>query len=334
VETENRETDNNLISAFLRKERAFSFFQVVHLIETYYRARARVGYGGPASSESIRFRHEPSLEFPSSDIVAIKRDEDQPERFNLTTAFMGLCGTVSPLPAFYSEDILWSEQDEDTVKAFLDLFHHRLISLLYRSWSKYRYYIQFEPGGKDQISHRIFSLIGLGTEHLFDGLSVPHVRLLCYAGLLSHRPGSASGLKNILCNYLGDLPVNLRQCTGKWYSIHDEQRIKLGRENCSPGIDFTIGERVYGITGKFRIIIGPVGIFDFMNLLPENRGFKELTDIVGLYLTDRLDFEAELILRYEEVPGFVISSSEPRQLGWTTIFAPGHREDISLVIRG
>ena len=70
---ENRETEDDLIKAFIRGKRAFSFFQVVHLIEKYFRDRARVGNKGPAISEVIRFSHDLSLAFPSADVESIEK---------------------------------------------------------------------------------------------------------------------------------------------------------------------------------------------------------------------------------------------------------------------
>lgn len=113
----------------------------------------------------------------------------------MTTTFLGLYGTTSPLPPFYTEDLIAQEEGEEVVRSFLDLFHHRLLSLFYRSWVKYRYHIQFEPSGEDPFSQRMLAFLGLGAKEVAEKTGLPVSRLLRYAGLFSQRPRSASALE-------------------------------------------------------------------------------------------------------------------------------------------
>ena len=167
--TENRTTDTPVVVEQVERVRRYSFFQLVHLIEQALDPEARIGKKGPADKEVIRFRPEASLGFASSDVAEIEEEsfrEGSPRRFQVTTTFMGLYGTTSPLPIFYTEEILWKERDEDPLRKFFDIFHHRLISLFYSSWLKYRYYIQFKKEGKDDFSSRMLGLIGMATRGL------------------------------------------------------------------------------------------------------------------------------------------------------------------------
>ena len=61
---------------------------------------------------------------------------------------MGLYGPSSPLPNHYTEDVLWASADEDAARSFLDLFNHRLISLVFRAWEKYRQPFRFAQSGR------------------------------------------------------------------------------------------------------------------------------------------------------------------------------------------
>lgn len=321
---EARETDTSLIHKLLEKPHLFSFFQAVLLLERYASSVgeiASVGYQGPVALEAIAFRPDASLAFPVSDIVSIEKigtDDDQPPRFRLTTSFLGLYGANSPLPDFYTEDILWADPEESFAREFLDIFHHRLLSLFYRCWLKYRYYLQFEPDGKDEFSQRIFSLIGMGTPGLVTELGLPPVRLLRYSGLIAQQPRSATALEGFLSNYFGGLPVRIEQCIGRWVVIADTDCIALGGRNNQLGLNMTIGERVFDRAGKFRISIGAMKFAEFVKFLPDGECFQAMREIVQFFLMDALEFESELILLGTEVPELCLSSSEGARLGWTS----------------
>lgn len=77
----------------------------------------------------------------------------------MTLNMLSLIGASSPLPAFYNDYLL---QDENNVlKSFLDIFHHRLHRLIRSVWQKYRYNAAFREGANDPFSQYIFALLGL-----------------------------------------------------------------------------------------------------------------------------------------------------------------------------
>jgi type VI secretion system protein ImpH len=302
-----------------------SFFQLVQLLERYHRPSTPVGGIGPAVGEVIRFRPESSLAFPAADVSRLENMSEVPNRFQITTTFFGLYGTTSPLPAFYSEQILWREQtgDNQTARDFLDLFHHRLLSLLYRSWLKYRYHLQFQPGGIDEVSQRVFALIGFGTEGLQRReQGVPSVRLLRYAGLLTQRPRSASALEGILSDEFGGIPVRVDQCVGRWTTIKPEQRSRLGGHHAGLGQSCLLGEQVNGRSGYFRISLGPLSYEDFQRFFPGEDHFRHLHFLVRLFVGNALAFDVELVLYGTEVPALRLTGGEQRsRLGWSTWLA-------------
>ena len=161
---QNRTTTAPLISELLRNPHQFSFYQAVRLLNTCTREAAPPGRTGPAAREQLRFRPHASFAFPSSDVESIEQisaGSDVDSVFRMTVTFSGLYSSVSPLPAFYTEELIAGNQTESNRRDFLDLFHHRIISLIYRSWEKYRYFLQFQPGGTDRFSQWMYALVGL-----------------------------------------------------------------------------------------------------------------------------------------------------------------------------
>jgi type VI secretion system protein ImpH len=322
---ENGPTDSFVKEDLTTKVQGMSFFQLVQLLERYHHPAARVGGCGPAAGEMIRFRAESSLGFPAADVSGLESISESPDRFRITTTFFGLYGTTSPLPAFYSEQILWREQEgNQAARDFLDVFHHRLLSLLYRSWLKYRYHFQFQPGGTDEYSQRLFALVGFGTQGLPQTHDACSARLLRYAGLLTQQPRSASALEGLLSDYFGSIPVSVEQCTGRWTPIKPQQRSQLSLFNSRLGQDCLIGERVYGRSGSFRVSVGPLAYEQFRGFFPGQDNFRTLQVLVRLFVGNGLAFDVELVLYGTEVPTMRLTSDEDQgRLGWST-WLPTH----------
>src|SRR6185436_577784 len=97
-----------------------------------------VGHLGKPGDEAVRFGCNPSLAFPPGDIEELEKRADGPWR--MTVNFMGLVGHMGVLPHHYSRTVLGRERARDhALLDFLDVFHHRLISLFYRAWERYRF---------------------------------------------------------------------------------------------------------------------------------------------------------------------------------------------------
>jgi type VI secretion system protein ImpH len=330
--TETRQSDFGLMQALLENTHAFSLFQAVHLLQRYL-GGAPLGYQGPASEETLRLKPVVSLSFPAADLLGIAVTQAQPplpQRYCISTSFLGLYSSDSPLPTYYTEDLFWKESDQKAVREFLDIFHHRALSLLYRSWEKYRYSIQFRHRGVDEFSRRIYSLVGLGTDLLIENTGLPSVRLLRYAGLITQRPHSASALAGVLRDYFAVSEVKVRQCVERWVHIDTLQQNRLGERNCTLGRDMHLGSRVRDQAGKFRVCIGPLTLQSFTRFLPDSEDYAAMVNLTRLYAPDRLEFDIEARLRVEETPPLRLDSHSPQRLGWTTCFPQPRRDPIVL----
>lgn len=314
-------------------ERA-SFFALVHLLERHYKPGARVGQLGPAEEEIVRFRTDPSLTFPNRDIQEVRKIDPQPGRrtripstYEITANFLGLLGTVSPLPAFYSEQVLQHDEAESARRGLFDLFHHRLLSLFYRAGLKYRYQFGFQDDCSDHTSRRLLALAGFGPVSP-ESFKIRPAFLLRYAGLLFHRPRSASILQTALADFLGGLQVAITQCIPRWIPLQASQLLSLGRANGGLGRSAMIGARMRACTSAFRITLGPMSYSRFARLLPRGGDYERVIQFARLFITDPFDFDLELKVYEEEIPS-VDASSKPvssmnSRLGWTTWLIKKH----------
>lgn len=315
---ENRSAGGALIRRLTAKGHRYSFFQAVRLLERLHPEAARIGRQGPVAKEVVRLRPVLDMAFAASDvksIVELPREGEGPA-FEITTTFLGLYGAVSPLPTYFTEQLL--DQDEESLlREFIDLFHHRLLSLFYRAWEKYRFAAGFEPGGRDAGSRRLLGLLGVDPDRLPAGHRIPALRLLGLAGLLTQVPRSAASLRAALAEHFAGLPVEVHSFVGRWIPVPPDQRQRLGVDNSRLGRDTTLGDRVFDRSCTFRVALGPLGLRDFLEFLPGGPQAEELREIVDLVNGDGLDYDIQLTLSKEETPPLRLGV-EPARLGWCT----------------
>jgi len=310
-----------LIQALESEPCGFSFFQAVRLLERSVPDATPLGGPGPAQREALRLRPSSSLAFQASDVESVERREGEGPRWLVTTPVLGLYGAGSPLPCFYSEDILRREVtgEDDPVRLFLDVLHHRILSLLYRAGSKYRWEFGFEPGARDRTSSLVMGLLGLGTEGLRDATEVPAARLLRYAGYLWQQPKSGVFLAGVVSDYFDDAPVRVESAVLRRVAIPADQRARLGLANATLGGDLVLGESVPDRAGKCRIAVGPLDLEGYQAFLPAGRHGPALDAVLRLLLPDPLVHDVRLVIKGRSVPRLRVGSGgDAARLGWTS----------------
>ncbi len=344
----NRRSPASVIDRLFRDPRRFEVFQAVRVLEWQARRDARdprlaagkpVGHDHVPKEEVARLSAEIGLTFPGNELVAAERGQGgRPP--TLRTPVMGLVGALGVLPQHYTEMVIKTVRARSrSLRDFLDLFHHRAISLFYRAWAKHRLPIAWErtagsqgAGGRgaapDPVTTAIASFVGFGTRGMEDRLSFPDDTVLHYAGLLAHTPRSVIGLRAMLSDFLGR-PVTVDSFVGSWLTIAPDGQTRLptalepeGR-HCRLGVDTVAGERAWDVQGKFRIRIGPLDYDRFLVFMPEGREMIRLRDLVRLYVGPELDFEVEVTVQGPYVPqtrlaGPDAEPGEAARLGWNT----------------
>jgi type VI secretion system protein ImpH len=295
---------------------SYSFFQAVRLLRRLSTPSNAVG---EIPDDHIRVRPALNLAFPAADIAKIEavRYEEQ-NRYNITATFFGLYGSSSPLPTFYTEDLInEAGQDESVSRDFLDIIHHRLYSLLFHAWLKYRLFFQVAEDHSDAQTDRLFCLLGLGDPGL--RRKIPDAfGLLRYIGLFTQFPHSATGLITILRDALDDVPMQLVACIHRMAEIPESQRLRMGVSGAALGVDTYVGEEIEDRMGKFRIQIGPLSQADFLRFTPGNPGHAKLTTLTELYITEPFEYEVELVLAANQAKTVCLGDAVRSVLGVTT----------------
>jgi type VI secretion system protein ImpH len=301
----------------------FGFFQAVRLLERAHPDKAPVGGFADPADEVARFSVPPSLAFPASEIQALDATGDGPAK--MLVNFFGLTGPLGVLPYHYTQLVAQRAQAKDPVmRDFFDLFHHRLISLFYRAWEKYRFSVAFERDQQDRLSAHVADLIGLAPERANAKPSpVRREALLFYAGLIASRQRSAQSLESMLRDYFG-VPVTVEQFVGAWYPLGDEVLTRLDDDEAAGtaglGEGCPVGDEIWDQQASVRLRIGPLSRAQYEQFLPRGSAYQALKELTHMFGGDGFDFEVQLVLDRRDVPAAVLGAErgEGLPLSWGT----------------
>jgi len=303
----------------------YEFFQAVRLLLRMFNQREMPGGFTSAAREAVHFRAHNTLAFPPSQIESIDWDGEVPA---MAVNFMGLTGPMGVLPTVYTELILSRVRSRDrTLADFFDIFNHRMISLFYQAWEKYRSSVAYERDGRDRVSKYLMSLIGLGTDGLQDRMVVRDDSLLYYCGLLSLQPRSAVAVRGVLQDYFG-VPVEVEQFVGAWQPLARADQCDLGSGptlNSQLGVGTVVGDEIWDQQSRIRLKLGPLTQKQYLDFLPGGNAYKPLRELARFSCGAHLEIEVQLILERAVVPRCELgedSRAGPR-LGWFTWMKSG-----------
>ena len=329
--SQERQSSSPLKDRLFKEFYAFSFFEAVHLLELLLPKKKPLGQTLVPDEEAVRFSVKPGLAFPPCDISGMKLlDEEGPVEMEIP--FMGLIGPSGVLPHWYNELAMERIRQKDfSLTAFLDMFHHRLISLFYLAWGKYRFLENYLPGAKDRHSQCLLSLMGLGTKGLSGRTGLPEESLIFFSGLLTRPVPSAVAIEDAV-EYFSGTAVEVEQFIDRVVSFGAEEQTQIGSANAQLGVDAVVGSTAWESQTKFRVCLGPMDYTQFLRLLPSGKRLGSLFSLVRYMAGIEYEFEIRLILKPEEVPSCVLGAKTPgaSRLGWTTwVKTPGftHKEN-------
>lgn len=323
----------NLKLDLLERGPEFSFFQALRLLNRLAQKKEK---NDQEEGGRVKVRPHLSLAFPAADIAKIEENSGEPVGFTVIATFLGLYGTSSPLPTFYTEDLLAEAAEEESVsRDFIDIINQRLYTLLFRCWLKYRQFLKVVEEGSSPDLERLFCLLGLGEAELREHIESPYV-LLRYLGLFTQFPRSALGLQTLVRDFLAGVDTEVWPGQLRKAKIPAEQRSYLGLNSCTLGENIYIGEEIADRMGKFLLKIGPLAAEKFHSLLPGSPIYERLIFLINLYLAEPFEFDLELILAKGEMKTVCLGNLEWSRLGLDTwVFSgEGSEEGRAKINRG
>ncbi len=312
-----RQPYSSIVDRLLQEFYRFSFFKAVHLLEVLSQGRRPIGGAVKPAEEPVRFSVKPGFVCPPSDISSLtSAGEEEPVK--MTIPFLGLIGPSGLLPNWYNEMAIEKDRKNNSPMAdFFDVFHHRLISLFYLAWKKYRFPENYEVGGDDRLSGYLMSLIGLGTPGLHHRIGLPEESLIFYCGLLA-RPVASAEMIEAAATYLSGVPASIDPFIERMLLLSEEDRTQVGMANSRLGEDTVCGSYFWERQTKFRVKLGPMPYNAFRRFLPTGDLFGPVISLVRYMVGIEYEFEIWVILEKEAVPNCVLGDdASPSLLGWS-----------------
>ncbi len=313
---------SGLPAAVLAAPHAYGFHALLRMFEAINHARPRLGRSRRPAEDAIRLGQEPSVVHAPASLAGFERGQDgRPDR--LLVHIFGLFGPDGPLPLHITEQARDRQRNhgDATLRRFIDLFHHRILSLFHRAWTDVRPTVSFDRPDDDRFGHYAGALIGLSTPGLRDRDAMPDLTKLHFAGLLANQTRHADGLAAILSAFFA-VPVRVESFIGAWLTLppEDLSRLSDGPRTASLGATALLGARSWSRQHKFRLVFGPLILADYERLLPGGRSFHRLVPIVRNWAGDALAWDVNIVLQRGQVPA--IRLGKYGRLGWTTWLTP------------
>ncbi len=316
---------------------SFNFFKAVHLLEKESRGQS-LGKALSPRNDPVRFQVKPGFSFPASDMLAIRNGHvNRPPV--VTVNFMGLVGPNGILPDWYNAHALERNHDKDYVMTdFLDLFHHRLISLFYMAWKKYRLAENYRSDDGDPISLGLSSLVGMGeseqkAEPEFDR-SVRR-RLIYFAGIAARIVPTASTVETIITGATG-VTARIRQFVERMIPIDAQEKTCLGRVNGTLKKDALCGGRIRDAASSFIVELGPMSWKKYITYQSRSQNLELVRKLIRFLVGFEYDFEVRLILQGPKIPSLELGGGKRGApvLGRTVLLKrPGRRYWKNVVVK-
>ena len=307
-----RDADTQLVPALLAQPQGFDLFQAISLLERAGMAEGHAELGAEHGTEAVRLSSHISLDFDASDVYDARRGAHTGEPYTLRTPVLSLLGQAGPMPAAFTELVIARAATKDFATAeFLDIFHHRLLSLFYLGRKRHRPSV-----GGDTHSASVGSATRrlCGSTHL---QAQDEGRWLRHAGLLAGSPRSMASL----CTLLQDryqIAFRGEQFVGQWLPLEKDDLTLLGDEERAPILGQTalLGRQAWDQSAAIRLHATDLPLKRIMQLLPGGEQHEEFKATVRGFLSAALIVEVALTPTVETVSSASLSATGRPRLGW------------------
>lgn len=306
----------------------YDFFQALRMIECESPHLPRIGHSLHLEDDPVRLAQKLECTFAPSTVASMAPAHDDAPA-TLEQFFFGLGGPNGPLPLHITEFVRDRQRNhgDGASKRFLDVFHHRLLSLFYRAWAEARPTVSHDRPDDDYWAARLAAFSGRGMPSLRgQGLIADSARLH-FSGHLSAPTRYPDGLKAILSDYFG-YPVDIEEYIGQWLELPERSRLGISAHRL--GVDFCLGSHVWDRQHAFRIRLGPLTLAEYVGMLPGGEPLKHLAAWVAEYLGYELDWDLNLVLQQSDVPKLLLDGTY--RLGLNTWLGQPTRHAADLIL--
>ena len=298
------------------------FCYLLRLLENLSRDLPRIGEAESPSLEAVRFGQMPFLGFTDKKIHSVTRggSSEGRELLNIMVYFFGLLGPNGPMPLEVTDYVYHRTLNnaDPVIRRFLDIINHRFLTFYYRACSMFEMASSF-----DRKDDRLLDTFrSLNHQTIRSGTALASGTELARTAILIQGSRNKKGLENILKAHFGKR-IRVREFVEKFHLMPKEVRMKLGDPHTSVlGLNAQIGTHYRTRTQDLCIELGPVSYQESLMYMPESRYFREMHDLVTMYLRKNCQLHLELHIDGGTIPRIALNGSGALGQGTHLISAP------------
>ena len=315
--TDARQQAADLVQKLISNGDRFSFFQAIRLLRLHAQRQ------GQNPDDVIRTRPRLGMGFPKTDLTSVKLT--QKDTYDVIANFLGLYGVDSPLPMFYTEDLLREQSDGYTVnREFLDIFAQSLYPIFYQTWLKTRPSVRVVEHNDERMLAILYAFVGIDSPN--ENTMAPGVGALLRAGAnFSRLTRTAAGLQSVIQVCFPQAQVSVEQLHPVKVLIPQQQRCYLGEQAAGLGDDAHLGHECRSLSGiKLRLLELPASLF--LSLLRDGQQHERIRFLVDYYLIEPVALRVELGLAAGQAAPVQLGSPVWSKLGANTWLLPSGHE--------
>ncbi|WP_043519302.1 type VI secretion system baseplate subunit TssG [Achromobacter arsenitoxydans] len=265
--------------------------------------------------ENHRIGQRASLRFAPSEVATVVQDG---RHIRVQLYSLGIWGPQGPMPLHMSEQAYTRVEShhDRTLTDFADIFHHRALSLFYRAWAAGQSTASLDRPSDERFTFYIGSLIGDDPKDSASLHPSTHARYAA-ASHLVREARNPDGLARALSFYFG-VQVEVEEFVPYWMPLDLANRSVLGSPSpCAAlGDQAMLGQSIPDCQHRFRLVMGPLSLEQYLRLTPHGDDLPTLVDWVRTFIGHEFDWELKLLIQPRAAPG--ARALPEHRLGYST----------------
>jgi len=274
-----------------------------------------VGRAARPQAEPFRIGQAAALTFAPREIAKL---ESRADGLRIQLFGLGMLGPNGALPIHMTEIVRERTEAhrDDTTAAFLDIFHHRALTQFYSAWARSQAAAGLDRAGEEVFSRYIGWLAGADAPEIGNSPLPRHARLAASAHHV-RESRNPDGIVAALSHFFG-VPVRLDEFVLHWIAVDPAEHSYLGRPGLAGvmGHGALLGETIPDRQHKFRLVIGPLDLRQYLHFTPNGRDLPVLVEWVRSFVGFEFEWEVELQVQPRSAPPAVLGAEG--RLGWST----------------
>ncbi|MCC8395695.1 type VI secretion system baseplate subunit TssG [Paraburkholderia sp. MMS20-SJTR3] len=265
--------------------------------------------------EPFRISQQPTLAFAPREIASLGIRDG---RLDVRLFGLGLWGPQGPLPLHMTElaySRVESHQDRALVE-LVDLFHHRALSQFYRAWAGSQATASLDRPDNETFSFYVASLSGVDPADARRSCLATHARYSAAAHLV-REARNPDGVAATLSHYFG-VPMTVEEFVPHWILLSGSEHSKLGIPGPAAiiGDCAQLGEAIPDRQHKFRLVVGPLDLDQYLRLTPHGEDLPTFVEWVRAFVGHEYAWEVKLLVKPRAAPPARTGTTQ--RLGYST----------------